>query len=155
MTQRVTAFSLWFIRLYLQVILSKSHWSGSRSPHWDSSSISCSCPVLLRSFSFVLQSGSLHVFQQIIFGVKLRLTNLYNPNSGLGWLHGWPACDLSTFLMTRVSALALQTWVRDRDSSPAFMPSKSAFAHLYHQGQLYCVAQMRWRNEHSPECCMR
>lgn len=42
-------------------------------------------------------------------------------------------------------AHSIQSSARSRDSSPALTFSDLSYSHSYHQGELYCLAQARWR----------
>lgn len=76
--------------VHLQMFIAMSHWSGSRSlasvtpsisvPHWDSSLLSCGCPMSWRSSSLGQQDLLFYTTQEFIDDVELR----YHGGSDLG-----------------------------------------------------------------------
>lgn len=154
-----------FIYFHLQVFIAMSLiWYKDSGfcytiypgPLLDFSWIACCCPVIWKSCTF---------------GPAVLVPSLDPADYRWGWCWGeqvipwfwaWVVArlvngQLSLTLTTMVSSPALpwlvhslQWWAWGRASFPALC--SQALLRLYHQAQLYCVAQTRCGG-HSPECC--
>jgi hypothetical protein len=121
--------SISFCLCFLQMFIAMSHWSSMRplasatpsilEPHWDSSSLSCWCPVSWRSCSFgsvgPAPSHTPAVYQALALGLRRYLSwgqsQLFSSHA-LGWLIR--VCTV------RSKCVA---WVRRRACSPALSPA--------------------------------
>jgi hypothetical protein len=119
-------------------------------PCWEFSWIFFCCPVSWRSFSFrSVGLAPTHVPAGHQWG-RCWVGPTECPGSGPGRYMSWSASELSCTHTTRMSSLA-SPWLDHsmsqpsgvRTSSSTLMYSGLAYQCLYHQGQLYCVTQLR------------